>query len=437
MTESNVNSSYLKEFNSFLDQLKQLFSENDKTKEEFEIVSKIMNEDDENKIKRGNEFHSYLSEEEIFELFLNRKVGVFSSKNENTNKLSNSLLGEELPLKKLVNKQSDKTKEIIWNYLHTFYLLHESILEEEEQNIERIESTLRKNKGSNEMMNKLNKDDLLDPAVKERKEKFTNSLLDMDLNSSTTSMIDDIINSFESKVSKSKDANPMESIMEITDLIANKYSGKIESGEIKIEDLLKNMQSNLPGLENLTGGLGLGNLANLGGETAPKKEPEVTIIDENFSTDQVELGFEEEAKKPGFNMTDGLKMLNNLNSNPEFKKMFEMMNQGGDGEDDSDESPLDVLNKMKGNLPPEFSKEMEEGMKNMPNIFSKMMNMEGMDELKEMLDEETENKKDFDETLAEDSNGLLESNSVDIDDLANKYGLNEMNAENSNQDMID
>ena len=214
MTESNVNSSYLKEFNSFLDQLKQLFSENDKTKEEFEIILKIMNEDDENKIKRGKEFHGYLSEEDIFELFLNRKVGVFSSKNENTNNLSNSLLGEELPLKKLVNKQSEKTKEIIWNYLHTFYLLRESILDEEFQNIERIESTLRKNKGSSEMMNRLNKDDLMDPAVKERKEKFTNSLLDMDLNSSTTSMIDDIINSFESKVSKSKDANPMESIME-------------------------------------------------------------------------------------------------------------------------------------------------------------------------------------------------------------------------------
>ena len=67
--------------------------------------------------------------------------------------------------------------------------------------------------------------------VLSRKEKFTNSLLDMDLNSSTTSMIDDIINSFESKVSKSKDANPMESIMEITDLIANKYS---ESAEYKL-----------------------------------------------------------------------------------------------------------------------------------------------------------------------------------------------------------
>lgn len=434
MTDSDVNNSYLKEFNSFLNQLKQLFSDNEKTKEEFSIVTKIIDEDDELKIKRGSEFHSFLGDEDIFDLFLNRKVGVFSSKNENTNNLSNSLLGEELPLKKLVNKQSEKTKEIIWNYLHTFYLLHESVLDEEDQNIDRIESTIKKNKGSIEMMNKINNSGSMDASMKERKEKFTNSLLDMDLNDSTTSMIDDIINSFESKVNKSKNVNPMESIMEITDLIANKYSDKIESGEIKIEDLLKNMQSNLPGLENLTGGLGLGNLANLGGETAPKKEPEVTIIDENFSTDQVELGLEEEPKKGGFNMTDGLKMLNNLNSNPEFKKMFEMMNQ--DGEDDSDESPMDVLNKMKGNLPEDFTKQMEEGMKNMPNIFSKMMNMDGMDELKEMLDEETDSKTDFDESLAEDSNGILENNSVNIDDLTSKYGLNEMNAD-SNQDMID
>tara|TARA_A100001015_G_C14992228_1_gene714499 strand:+ start:443 stop:1747 length:1305 start_codon:yes stop_codon:yes gene_type:complete len=434
MTDSDVNNSYLKEFNSFLNQLKQLFSDNEKTKEEFSIITKIIDEDDELKIKRGHEFHSFLCDEDIFDFFLNRKVGVFSSKNENTDNLSNSLLGKELPLKKLVNKQTEKTKEIIWNYLHTFYLLHESLLNEEDQNIDRIENTIKKNKGSIEMMNKINNSSSMDPAVKERKEKFTNSLLDMDLNSSTTSMIDDIINSFESKVSKSKDANPMESIMEITDLIANKYSDKIESGEIKIEDLLKNMQSNLPGLENLTSGLGLGNLANLGGDTAPKKEPEVTIIDENFSTDQVELGLEDEPKKGGFNMTDGLKMLNNLNSNPEFKKMFEMMNQ--DVEDDSDESPMDVLNKMKGNLPDDFTKQMEEGMKNMPNIFSKMMNMDGMDELKEMLDEETDSKTDFDENLVEDSNGILESNSVDIDDLTSKYGLNEMNAD-SNQDMID
>ena len=167
MTDSDVNNSYLKEFNSFLNQLKQLFSDNEKTKEEFSIVTKIIDEDDELKIKRGSEFHSFLGDEDIFDLFLNRKVGVFSSKNENTNNLSNSLLGEELPLKKLVNKQSEKTKEIIWNYLHTFYLLHESVLDEEDQNIDRIESTIKKNKGSIEMMNKINNSGSMDASMKE------------------------------------------------------------------------------------------------------------------------------------------------------------------------------------------------------------------------------------------------------------------------------
>ena len=194
MFDNNTNKSYLVEFDNFLCQLAKLFDNNENTKTEFEIVTNIRNETDEEKLKRGKNLHSCLEDEDCFELFLNKKVNSFSSKNENTKNLSYSLLGEGLPLKKLVNKQTEKTKDIVWNYLHTFYLLNETLMNDDdggrEPNQERIENTLEKSADSNEMLKKISVND------DSKKKNVANKLLDIELNSSTTSMIDDIINYF-------------------------------------------------------------------------------------------------------------------------------------------------------------------------------------------------------------------------------------------------
>ena len=393
MFDNNTNKSYLVEFDNFLCQLAKLFDNNENTKTEFDIVTNIRNESDEEKLKRGKILHSCLEDADCFELFLNKKVNSFSSKNENTKNLSYSLLGEGLPLKKLVNKQTEKTKDIVWNYLHTFYLLNETLMNDDdggrEPNQERIENTLEKSADSNEMLKKI--------SVNEdsKKKNVANKLLDIELNSSTTSMIDDIINSFEDKVNSSPDQNPMESIMDITNLIATKYTDKIESGEIQLEDLLDNMKSKLPGLDKIASNFGLD-----GEAMGKKEEKKVTIIDENFSTDKVELGVEDGEKKGGMNLSNGLKMLNSMQSDPQFGKMFEMLNPGGEGS-----SPEDLLNKMKENMPEDLMKNFDKEMGNMPDMINKMMNMgnndgetnEVVEELEELPDDQVENSLSLDE----------------------------------------
>ena len=171
MFDNNTNKSYLVEFDSFLSKLVTLFDNNEKTEEELSIIKNIMKESDEEKLNRGKLLHSCLENENCFELFLNKKVNSFSSKNEDTNNLSNSLLGEGLPLKKLVNKQSEKTKDIVWNYLHTFYLLNETLLNDEEGNVrepnkERIESTMQKSANSSELIKKISSDNDTESAKK-------------------------------------------------------------------------------------------------------------------------------------------------------------------------------------------------------------------------------------------------------------------------------
>lgn len=421
----STNKSYLNEFNNFLDQLKNLFYDNDNTKDELEIVSNILDESEELKINRGILFHKCLEENSVFDLFLNKKVNCFSSKNEHTNNLSNSLLGESLPLKKLVNKQSEKTKEIVWNYLHTFYLLNESKLEEEQRDNKRIEETLNKSVNTKEMMKKLS-DKSDDNEFNSKKSEFASKILDMNLNKSTSSMIDDIINSFEDKVNSSPNQNPMESIMDITNTIASKYTEKIESGEIQLEDLLSNMKDQLPGLDQIASNFGI-DPATM--SSKPKKEKEVTIIDENFSTDNVELGVEDDGKKGGFNLSSGLKMLNKMQSDPQMGKMFEMLNPANL----ENGSPEDLINKMKESLPDDFMEKMKAGLpeemkdKMPPDLFENMQKeMESMpDMISKMMGEEKEEEQDEQECDAEE---ILEpneecENSLSLEELKEKFGL--------------
>ena len=120
-------------------------------------------------------------------------------------------------------------------------------------------------------------------------------------------MINDIINSFESKLNKGN-SNPLESIMEITEMINGKYNDKINNGDIEIEKLLENVTGSVPGLDKMMNGL-----------TKPKKRKETVIIDENFSTDDVTMEQDESSGVPDMTKMMGM-----------FSKISSMTNENGD-----------------------------------------------------------------------------------------------------------
>lgn len=293
--ESNnfCNEKFLEEYNVFLNQLSNLFEEdNDKI-----LIKKFVDECESDKLSRGKRFYDSLEEQYVFDLFAKSKVRVFSSKDEFTNVVSNSIFGEELPIKRLVNNQSENTKNIIWKYLHLFYFLYESI-----------------NKNRNERKSKISK------ILKEKTEKLSydvkNDLLDVDVNKDTNNMIDDIVSSFEKSLSGSGD-NPFENIMQITQDITEKYNDKIESGDIELDKLMESIQSNIPGMPNI-GGLG------------KKEEPkEKVIISDDFSTDQVELGDKDKNEKSsGMNLNNMLNMMNSMGGDsggPQLGGLFSML----------------------------------------------------------------------------------------------------------------
>ena len=124
-------------------------------------------------------------------------------------------------------------------------------------------------------------------------------------------------------ISTNDNQNPMESIFSITNEIASKYTDKIESGEIELDSILNSMKDKLPGLDKIASNFGLDK-----NSSEPKKE--VTIIDENFTTDQVNLG-QEKSNDNGLNLANGLKMLNTMNSgNSEMGEMLSGLIGGAD-----------------------------------------------------------------------------------------------------------
>jgi hypothetical protein len=276
---------FLQEYNTFIEQLVNVFK-NDTNNEFNSVIEKIVKECESDKLARGKKFYDSLESNELFELFCKSKVKLFSSKDENTNNVSNSLFGEELPLKKLVNNMDQKVKDVVWKYLHLFYFLMESNNENRSSRKSELSKLLKE------------KEDKLKREVK-------NDLLNVDVNEDTNNMIDDIVKSFEGTLN-GNNANPFESIMDITQMITEKYSDKIENGDIELEKLMGSIQNNIPGMPDIMNSM-IG--MNLGGK---KEQKEKVVIDENFSTDQVNIGNKDE-KGSGMNLSNMLKMMNSMN----------------------------------------------------------------------------------------------------------------------------
>ena len=370
---------FLDYYNSFIKQLKIIFPDANVT----EILTQVENENDDSKKARGLYFAG-LIDEENFDLFLKSKIKLFSHKNELNKQLSESLFNENLSLKSMLNNQPDDIKKIIWSYLHNLYL-HSNINDNDK--IKRL----------NEMLEDKNKD------VKDK----LHDIFGNDINSQTTNMIDDIVNSFEQILNNSK-GNPLSGILNISQQISSKYADKINSGEIELNKLMgsitktmPNMPTNgeMPDITNIPGMEGLGDMMkNMMGSMGPmmgsmnpnqeKKSEEKVIIDENFSTASVDVGKLEE-NKGGMKIGSMLKMADGLGVIPGGKKN---KNNDNDGLG-SLMSNLMNNNNMSNNI-------NEDDINNLMPQFGKVMNvlqkLDGngeadMDKLKEEMDALLEN----------------------------------------------
>jgi hypothetical protein len=152
-------------------------------------------------------------------------------------------------------------------------------------------------------------------------------MFNVDVNTETNEMLTDIVKSFEATLSGGIGSNPFSGLMDISQKISIKYKDKINNGEIELNKLMEGIQKNVPGMEemmkggglagmgNLSGLMGkMGGMAGLGGTQKPK---ETVVIDENFSTSNVELG-ELPAGKDGFNIGSMLKLADSFGVIPEL-----------------------------------------------------------------------------------------------------------------------
>ena len=328
-----------------------------------------------------DKFYNLLHDEKLYLLFLNNKIKVFSSKEEQSNELSNSLFNGNIILKNIFNNQDEMNKLVLWDSLLNLY---HSIEKHNENRTSRL----------SELNNKFNQIKVkLSEHVKEQ-------ILPDDVNNSTTNMVSDIIGSFQDLVSNNK--NPFENIMGITTKISEKYYKDIEDGNIEVDKLLKNMP--IPGKENgmnmedmmngdmmknmgdmmgnmMGGDMGdmMGNM--MGGDMGDmmkgmmgkkEEEKEPTIIDDNFSTADVEVGEDELEKKKDKGMIGNMmNMANNLPSMEGLGDLGGMMKDLTSGEMD-----LDNLENMKGKMDNFMEKtlgvDMSEFNKNMENLVGKM-----------------------------------------------------------------
>lgn len=371
---------------------------------------------------RVNTFMNCLNDSNLFLLFASCKVKVFSSKSENTRLLSESLFTETLLLKNLFNNQKEDVKYRSWYNILNFYLQLEKLNDNREERVELLQEKLEK-------------------IINDEKNSIKSSLLSSNVNETTTNMLDDIVGSFQDVVGDNQ--NPFENIMGITQKISQKYFKDIENGNIEIDKVLKDITGTLGGaegmteatkameqmmggegslpnitgmMENLTKG-GLGSM--LGGKKKEVSQP--TIIDETFSTANVEQGEEKEEKR-GPNIASMAKNLSGMGDMMKgFSGMGDMMKglTGSGNDEDSEDMDLGKL---------------QEQMSSMMGGLTSMMG-DTNPELKETMDKVLGGLNDPEnmdvDSLQEQMNSMMSGMGLDMSQLTKS--MNDMvNGQNDN-----
>lgn len=339
---------YLEYFNKFLDQLLVVFVDKNAT----EVINSTMDLSDDDKFQLGCDFVKNMTDDN-FTLFTSSKLKTFSDKNESTKLLSESFFGSKLTLKQLLNKQTPAIKKTIWAYLHVFYLYISLCSPVEDQKITQLESLYK-------LLN-IENPSLLNSAKSDATQKIYD-LLNVEVNTDTQSMIDDIVKSFDPLLAGAQD-NPVASIMQISQMISTKYADKINSGEIELEKLMDAIKSKVPGMADV-----LNNFAN---KSTPV-EKEKIIINENYSTSIVDVGENEDNKKSTFNIGNILKAANNIMPNmanmpnmPNMPNMANMSNMQNMPNMPSINDMLKLMNQLQDPSKPINKDDLEKQMSNM------------------------------------------------------------------------
>jgi hypothetical protein len=283
---------YLKHHNNFIDQLKLIFPSEETKK----ILDNISQSSDESKLTRAQLFSSSISGDNL-DMFVKNKIKVFSHKNPDTQIISESLFGTEFCIKNLLNNQPEEVKKIIWTDLHTLCMIGEMLNSEnvDENKVKILNQTIMKTRKSTELPELPNKSNT---GIKNKLE----DMLGVNVNNETKTMIDDIVESFEKVLTGQSSGNPLSGIMEISQMISVKYADKINKGDIELDKLMESITKKVPGMDQMMSGMMAGNTK----KTPPKEK---IIIDENFSTANIQVGLNKEEESKSFDIGGILKMV--------------------------------------------------------------------------------------------------------------------------------
>jgi hypothetical protein len=277
-------------------------------------------------VKQDNivRFFNSLEDDTLFLLFSKLKIKVFSGKTEETHVVSVSLFDEQLTLKQIFNNMTDIVKNQYWDKLIRLYIEYDKTVG---PNNSRLTALLESIKIINNTLSN----------------KVKNDILKVDVNNTTNNMIDDIVGSFQNIMSNK--SNPFDNIMNITSMISDKYKDQLQNGEIQLDKIIGGIDGVIPGLMK---------------NTEEKKEP--VIIDEKFSTDNVDIGEIKEDSGPNFgNM---MKMIPNMGG------LMNMVSRINKAENDSE--LVDIKKDMDIYLEKELKVDMSQFNETMSNIEKNM-----------------------------------------------------------------
>lgn len=392
---------YDEKYSEFVDQILKLYP--DQNSDVYKCVKQINSLDQQQKRDCGSQFSELINKSTTNKnQLLSRKIKLFSSKVNENKKISYSLL-KFIPLKKLLNGNvTSQVKDIIWDYILLLYVFTE--LSTKDKN--KVDKTLIKqilhsvNDSSKKNSDTSNSEKDIKPVVKENKDANKQNILNLDCNKETNNMINDIVGMFQNNLeNEDNDGNPFKNIVEVTKKITEQYQGKIENGDIDLDGLLKNIQGSMPNLPNL----------NLEG----KSEDEIKhIIDENFSTADVNVGESKKDEKGGFDMSQMMGMMKNLN---------DTLGSGGEGM----EGLSKMMESLGGMKMPENEEEAAEHSEKMRNILQKDFNMDlsELDTLKDELEGKGE-ASDLDEKDFEKITNVMSNLLKGMDDGKNEEKKN-------------
>ena len=327
------------QYNNLLENFKIILKKNiieNSSTDSYNISKELIETNITNCVQKSNDekynniknFYNSLDQDDLFLLFSKMKIKIFSAKTIETHNISCSLFNEDLSLKHLFNNQPDLIKNQAWEQLFRLYIsylkqIDSDSIQMKERHNSRLTTLLESIKIiSNDLSSKVKQ-----------------NLLKVDTNKVTNNMIDDIVGSFQDIMSNK--ANPFDNIMNITNMISTKYKSQLENGDVQLDKIMGGIEGVIPGLMKQ-------------GNTVA---PEPVIINETFSTADVDVGKEEEG---GGSIASMMKMLPGMGG---IMNMVQRLNTA-----QSEDELTDIKKDMDSFLEKELKVDMTQFKNNMSNI---------------------------------------------------------------------